>query len=188
MFFAKATFEQEANFFGAETIFPGARFRTLARDFRPNFAAIFSLADQHGASRQSTAWRFVEEQDESVALPPYYPTSAIDDYGIRERLERAFDGSATVRFAEAASLLRMTAKTLRRHVADGSVSYRATGTGSLRMRREAPQERDKGFDGKEAETILSAMLRKPSYKISVEMAAARRWVRWVRAYSGARVN
>jgi hypothetical protein len=59
-----------------------------------------------------------------------------DDDGIRERLERAFDGRATVRFAEAASLLRMTEKTLRRHVADGSISYRATGTGSLRMRRE----------------------------------------------------
>jgi hypothetical protein len=41
--------------------------------------------------------------------------------------------------------------------------------------REAPLERDKGFDGKEAETILSATLRKPS-EISVEMAAARRWV------------
>jgi hypothetical protein len=40
--------------------------------------------------------------------------------------------------------------------------------------RQAPQERDKGFDGKEAETILSATLRKPSDKISVEMAAARR--------------
>jgi hypothetical protein len=59
-----------------------------------------------------------------------------DDHGIRERLECAFDGRTTVRFAEAASLLRMTEKTLRRHVADGSVSYRATGTGSLRMRRE----------------------------------------------------
>src|SRR5262249_10138198 len=45
--------------------------------------AIFSLAAQHGASRQSTAWRFVEEQDEAVALLPYYPTNAIDDYGNR---------------------------------------------------------------------------------------------------------
>jgi integrase len=54
--------------------------------------------------------------------------------------------------------------------------------------RQAPQERDKGFDGKEAETILSATLRKPSDKISVEMAAARRWVPWICAYTGARVN
>lgn len=54
--------------------------------------------------------------------------------------------------------------------------------------REAPVERDKGFDGKEAETILSATLRKPSDKISVEMAAARRWVPWICAYTGARVN
>jgi hypothetical protein len=48
--------------------------------------------------------------------------------------------------------------------------------------REALLERDKGFDGKEAETILIATLRKPSKKISVEMAAARRWVPWICAY------
>ncbi|ACE99586.1 integrase family protein [Rhodopseudomonas palustris TIE-1] len=54
--------------------------------------------------------------------------------------------------------------------------------------REALLERDKGFDGKEAETILSATLRTPSDKISVEMAAARRWVPWICAYTGGRVN
>jgi hypothetical protein len=79
----KATFEQEANFFGAETIFQGQRFRTLARDFRPSFDAVFTLADQHGASKQSTAWRFVEEQDEALALLQYYPSSAIDEHGHR---------------------------------------------------------------------------------------------------------
>ena len=65
---AKAIFEQEANFFGSEAIFQGRRFQTLARDYKPNFGAIFKLADTHGASRQSTAWRFVEEQDEAIAL------------------------------------------------------------------------------------------------------------------------
>jgi integrase len=54
--------------------------------------------------------------------------------------------------------------------------------------REALQERDKGFDGREAETILSATLRKFSDQISDEMAAARRWVPWICAYTGARVN
>lgn len=54
--------------------------------------------------------------------------------------------------------------------------------------RKALQERDKGFDGGEAHTILSATLAKPSGKISVEMAAARRWVPWICAYTGARVN
>ncbi|MGY3585714.1 integrase [Bradyrhizobium sp. USDA 4341] len=54
--------------------------------------------------------------------------------------------------------------------------------------RKAPQQRDKGFDGNEAETILSASKLKFSDKISVEMAAARRWVPWLCAYSGARVN
>jgi hypothetical protein len=80
---AKVLFEQEANFFGSESIFQGHRFRTLARDYKPNFGAIFKLADSHGASRQSTAWRFVEEQDEAIALLPYYPTKAIDDFGNR---------------------------------------------------------------------------------------------------------
>jgi integrase len=54
--------------------------------------------------------------------------------------------------------------------------------------RKALEERDKGFDGKEAETILSATLRKPSKLISVEKAGARRWVPWICAYTGVRVN
>src|ERR1700676_2723085 len=73
----------KVNFFGAETIFQGQRFRSLARDFRPSFDAVFTLADQHGASKQSTAWRFVEEQDEALALLQYYPTTAIDQNGNR---------------------------------------------------------------------------------------------------------
>jgi hypothetical protein len=78
---AKGIFEQEANFFGAETIFQGKNFRNLARDYQPSVAAIFALADKHGASNQATAWRFVEEQDEAVALLQYYPSSAIDEAG-----------------------------------------------------------------------------------------------------------
>jgi integrase len=54
--------------------------------------------------------------------------------------------------------------------------------------RKRLHERDKGFTAEEAATILKATLRKPSYKISVEMAAARRWIPWICAYTGARVN
>lgn len=79
---AKELFEQEANYFSAETIFQGRRFRTRSRDFAPEFDSIFFLADQHGASRQAAAWRFVEEQDVSVALVHYYPyTQAYDMEG-----------------------------------------------------------------------------------------------------------
>jgi Zn-dependent peptidase ImmA (M78 family) len=78
---AKGIFEHEANFFAAETIFQGKRFRAHARDYQPSFDAIFTLADKHGASRQSTAWRFVEDQDEAVALLQYYPGNAIDEDG-----------------------------------------------------------------------------------------------------------
>jgi hypothetical protein len=80
---ATGIFEHEANFFGAETIFQGKSFRTRARDFQPSVATIFYLADQHGASKQATAWRYVEEQDEALALLQYYPSNAIDEAGNR---------------------------------------------------------------------------------------------------------
>jgi site-specific recombinase XerD len=48
--------------------------------------------------------------------------------------------------------------------------------------------RKKGFTKKEAEAILTATLERHSHLISEEMAAARRWVPWLCAYSGARVN
>jgi integrase len=54
--------------------------------------------------------------------------------------------------------------------------------------KAATHEREKGFDESEAKTILAAALVPPSQKISVEMAAARRWIPWISAYSGARVN
>jgi integrase len=46
----------------------------------------------------------------------------------------------------------------------------------------------KGFTPEEAKLILTATLASPSHLISVEMAAARRWLPWLCAYSGARVN
>ena len=46
----------------------------------------------------------------------------------------------------------------------------------------------KSFTPKEAELILTSTLATPSHLISVEMTAARRWLPWLCAYSGARVN
>jgi integrase len=54
--------------------------------------------------------------------------------------------------------------------------------------KAATHEREKGFEEGEANTILAATLRPPSQKISTEMAAARRWIPWICAYGGARVN
>ena len=48
---AQDQFEKEANFFSAEVIFQGHRFRSRARDYSASFDAIFYLADQHGVSR-----------------------------------------------------------------------------------------------------------------------------------------
>jgi hypothetical protein len=46
----------------------------------------------------------------------------------------------------------------------------------------------KGFTPAEASLILTATVATPSHLISVEMKAARRWLPWLCAYSGARVN
>lgn len=63
-------------------------------------------------------------------------THDVDEADIRARLGAAFGDRPTVDFATAARLLNMTEKTLRRHVADGNIAFRAIGTGSIRMRRE----------------------------------------------------
>jgi integrase len=58
-------------------------------------------------------------------------------------------------------------------------------TDKERQQKEPPR---KGFTPQEAKRILTATLVAPSDFISVEMAAARRWLPWLCAYSGARVN
>ena len=71
---AEKFFDAEANFFSAEVTFQGGNFTRIVRDYAVGFASIFHLADMHGASRHATAWRYVEEQDESVALVTYWPS------------------------------------------------------------------------------------------------------------------
>ena len=78
----KAIFEQEANFFSAETIFKGKRFGRRARDYTVEFNSVFKLAVDHGASIQATTWGYIEEQDVSAAALYYYPNRfQIDDLG-----------------------------------------------------------------------------------------------------------
>jgi integrase len=56
-------------------------------------------------------------------------------------------------------------------------------------KEEAPKAPPrKGFTPEEAKLILTGSLVAPSDFISVEMAAARRWLPWLCAYSGARIN
>ena len=50
------------------------------------------------------------------------------------------------------------------------------------------EDDERGFDPDQARTILSATAATPSQLISREMKAARRWVPWICAYTGARVN
>lgn len=71
---AEELFDTEANFFSAEVIFQSTNFTRIVRDYAVGFDSIFHLADMHDASRHATAWRYVEEQDESVALVTYWPS------------------------------------------------------------------------------------------------------------------
>ena len=71
---AEEIFDAEANIFSAEVIFQGGNFTRIVRDYTVGFDSIFHLADMHGASRHATAWRYVEEQDEAVALLTYWPS------------------------------------------------------------------------------------------------------------------
>lgn len=54
--------------------------------------------------------------------------------------------------------------------------------------RKAKKKRSKGFTDEEAELILSSALAPASRLTTREHAAARRWVPWLCAYTGARVN
>lgn len=62
-------------------------------------------------------------------------------------------------------------------------------TPSMGAAQQTPQQPPrKGFTNEEARKILTATVATPSNLISEEMRAARRWLPWLCAYSGARVN
>src|SRR5882724_4977989 len=58
---------------------------------------------------------------------------------------------------------------------------------TVRVKKKKKQ-REKGFTGDEARLILKATFLPPPRNLSAENAAARRWVPWICAYTGARVN
>lgn len=57
----------------------------------------------------------------------------------------------------------------------------------VRVPRKA-KLRERDFTRDEANTILAATYSKPSANLSAELALARRWIPWLCAYTGARVN
>ena len=83
---AEDYFDIEANFFSAEVIFQGHRFRQRALDYNASLETAFQLASDHRVSRHATIRRFVEEHDETVALVPFYPSRYILDDEQRRRL------------------------------------------------------------------------------------------------------
>lgn len=72
-------------------------------------------------------------------------------------------------------------------VDQGQLSENPAKEVKVRVKKKV-KEREKGFDGEEARTILTATLRPFSHLISAEMKAARRWLPWIGAYTGARIN
>lgn len=80
------------------------------------------------------------------------------------------------------------AKATLQYAADQGVLANNPAVGVKVRVKNAKHEREKGFNEGESKTILAAALVPPSQKISAEMAAARRFVPWICAYTGARVN
>lgn len=78
---AKNIFEREANFTAGEIIFQSDSFRSSVMSYAASFEAVFSLAELYGATYQSTIWRYVEEQDEIIAVIQYYPSGIFDTAG-----------------------------------------------------------------------------------------------------------
>jgi hypothetical protein len=58
----------------------------------------------------------------------------------------------------------------------------------IRGVKATKQSNKKGFTDSQANKILEATLATPSHLTTPETRAARRWVPWVCAYTGARVN
>ncbi|KAF0146056.1 MAG: hypothetical protein FD156_424 [Nitrospirae bacterium] len=74
-------FDREANFFASEVIFQGKSFRVHALDYVASLHAVFRLSEMYGASKQATIWRYIEEQDEAIAVAQYYPIDSTDEHG-----------------------------------------------------------------------------------------------------------
>lgn len=106
-----------------------------------------------------------------------------DVVGWKDALLKAGRSTRTVRDVYLAAVRA----TLQYAVDQGYIAENPADRVKVRVRK-ALHEREQGFNHEEAEIILAATLQPASDKISVEMAAARRWVPWLCAYSGARVN
>ena len=89
----------------------------------------------------------------------------------------------TVRYVNLAALNTV----LKFAVREKMLAANPSGSVSVTVRK-APRTRSKGFTADEALKILRATVDPASKRTSVEFAAARRWVPWLCAYSGARVN
>jgi len=85
------------------------------------------------------------------------------------------------------SYLAVVKATLNFAVQQTKLSKNVASSVSVRIKKRKKQ-REKGFTEDEAAAILRATFAAPPRGLSPEYAAARRWVPWICAYTGARVN
>jgi site-specific recombinase XerD len=149
----------------------GGKFGPTAKRWRPKIRAFCDFMEHRDLKRMTTAdgYDWIDELMAKKIAP-----KSIKDVSIAAL-------SATAGFMVERRKLDQN-PFLRMKVRDDKSNSRENTAGETQL---PPR---KGFTPAEASLILTATVATPSHLISVEMKAARRWLPWLCAYSGARVN
>ncbi|PZA10763.1 hypothetical protein DNX69_15560 [Rhodopseudomonas palustris] len=156
--------------FAAKGGLKGGKFGPTAKRWRPKISAFCNFIGHRDLKRMTTAdgYKWVDHLVEKG-----FARKSIRDVWIAAL-------SATAGFMVERRKLDLNAfRGIRVREDDGAVAQRE------KLNSEPPR---KGFNPEEAELVLRGTLSTPSHLISAEMRAARRWLPWLCAYSGARVN
>jgi integrase len=149
----------------------GGKFGPTAKRWRPKIKAFCDFVEHRDLKRMTTAdgYDWIDELMAKKIAP-----KSIKDVWIAAL-------SATAGFMVERRKLDQN-PFLRMKVRDDKSNGRENAAGETQL---PPR---KGFIPTEASLILTATVATPSHLISIEMKAARRWLPWLCAYSGARVN
>ena len=149
----------------------GGKFGPTAKRWRPKIKAFCNFMEHRDLKRMTTAdgYDWIDELMAKKIAP-----KSIKDVWIAAL-------SATAGFMVERRKLDQN-PFLRMKVRDDKSKGKENATGETQL---PPR---KGFTPAEASLILTATVATPSHLISLEMKAARRWLPWLCAYSGARVN
>lgn len=98
------------------------------------------------------------------------------------------DGSPLAAKTVRETYLPAIKSTLKRGVASGQLSENVAAGVTVAGRKRQPRLRSAGFTDGEARRILAATMHERSKRLSPERERAVRWIPWLLAYTGARVN